>query len=179
MRFPISLPIRCGWLASIRTRGLPTFLSPRRSVTKPNVENRLRRAEARDEVRLLASRLRRVAAQRGKRKHGSKLDIRETACPAERTDWLRLDADCRAQSQRYQRRRSAFARCVVHGGGAGRGDGADRIDGGGAADVSSARAAGEAGGQHRSDQQWPAHAECGFFLVGGRSAQVWRVIRTA
>jgi len=44
------------------------------------------------------------------------------------------------------------------------GDRANRIDGGGAADVPSSGVAREAGGQHRSDKQWAAHAERGFFV---------------
>src|SRR6267378_3601073 len=179
MRFPISLPIRCASSVSIRTRGWRTSSSRRRRSTKRAARNARWSAEARDEIRLLASRFRRLAAQRGKRKHGGKLGVREAACAAQREDWIRPDADRGAQSQRYQGRRSPFAGCVVHGGGAGRGDRANRIDGGGAADFSSARAAREAGGQHRSDQQWAAHAERGFLVVGGRSAQVWRRIRTA
>src|SRR5260370_20375956 len=136
------------------------------------------RAEARDEIRLLASRFRRLAAKRRKRKHGSKLGVREAARATQRADWLRPDTDRGAQSQRYQGRRSAFARCVVHGVRIGRGDRTNRIDGGGAANGSSACAAGEAGGQHRSDQQWPANAERCFLVVGARSAQIWRRVRT-
>src|SRR5258708_35972848 len=88
------------------------------------------RAEARDEIRLLASRFRRLAAKRRKRKHGSKLGVREAARATQRADWLRPDTDRGAQSQRYQGRRSAFARCVVHGVRIGRGDRTNRIDGG-------------------------------------------------
>src|SRR6266481_9802572 len=177
MRFPISLPIRCASWDSIPTRDSRIFLSLRRSATKRIAASVLPRAEARDEIRLLASRFRRVVAQRGKRKHGDELGLREKAGAAQRTDWLRSDADRRAESQRHQGRRSAFTGCVVHGRGAGRGDGANRVNGGGAPNVSSAGAAGEAGRQHRSDQQRPAYSERGLFVVGGRSAQVWRSLR--
>ncbi len=37
----------------------------------------------------------------------------------------------------------------------------------------------QAGREHRPDQQRAAHAERGFLVVGGRSAQVWRGVRTA
>ncbi len=68
---------------------------------------------------------------------------------------------------------------MVHGGGSGGGHGADRVDGGGAADVSFAGAAGQAGREHRSHQRGTVDAECGVVVVGGRSAEVWSRFRAA
>src|ERR1700682_2722801 len=86
MRFPISLPIQCASSASIHTLGWLTSSSRRRSVTRRIAASALARAEARDEIRLLASRFRRVAAQRGKRKHGGKLGVREAAFATQREE---------------------------------------------------------------------------------------------
>src|SRR5260370_23806781 len=81
-RSPISLLTLCASLASILTRGLRTSSSGRRNVTNRIGMSTLPRAEARDEIRLLASRFRRLAAQRRKRKHASELGVREEAFAA-------------------------------------------------------------------------------------------------
>src|SRR5580704_740143 len=69
-----------------------------------------------DEIRLLASRLRGVAAQRRGRKHACDLALREEARAAKRTDWLRPDADRGIEFERHQGRGGAVARCLVDGG---------------------------------------------------------------
>src|SRR5580692_5531654 len=74
-----------------------------------------------DEIRLLASCLWGVAAQRRGRKHAGDLAIREEARAAQRTDRLRPHADRGIEFERHQRCRSAIARCVVDSSGAGGG----------------------------------------------------------
>src|ERR1700676_795488 len=78
-----------------------------------------------DEIRLLAPRFWRLAAQRRGRKHGSELALREEAGTAQRADWLRPHADRGIEFERHQRRGSDIPRCVVDSGSAGCGHRAD------------------------------------------------------
>ena len=103
----------------------------------------------------------------------------EPARAAQRGARVRPHARRRAQPQRHQGHRRALARRLEHGRGAGRGDRTARDHGGGAADVSCAGAARQAGGQHRSHQQRAAVAERRVVVVGGRSAHVRRAVRPA
>src|SRR5437660_10365016 len=73
-------------------------------------------------LRLLASRVRRLAAERPRRGDGGELGIRAPAGPAERGDRFRLDPDRRAEPQRYQGTGCTVARRLEYGGGPGGGD---------------------------------------------------------
>src|SRR5438309_11569267 len=84
-------------------------------------------------LRLLASGVRRLAAERPRRGDGGELGICAPPGPAERGDRLRPDSDRRAEPQRYQGTGRPVARRLEHGGGSGGGDRAARADGGGAA----------------------------------------------
>src|SRR5438105_14777196 len=130
-------------------------------------------------LRLLAPGVRRLAAERPRRKVGGELGVRAPTGAAERADRLRPDPDRRAEPERYQRTERTLARCLEHGGGPGGGDRATRADGGGPAHLPPARAAREAGREHRQHQRRPGHAERGVLLVVGRSQAVRRRLRPA
>src|SRR5205807_5442159 len=104
-------------------------------------------------LRLLAPGVRRLAAERPRRKDGGELGVRAPTGAAERADRLRPDPDRRAEPERYQRTERTLARCLEHGGGPGGGHRAARADGGGPAHLPPARAAREAGREHRQHQR--------------------------
>ena len=134
---------------------------------------------AADALRLLASGVRRLAAQRGRRADGADVGVRQDAGAAERGVGLRPHAHRRAEPERHQGRAGAVARRLVHGGVARGGDVDARADGGGAADVPRAGAARQAGGEHRSHQRRPAVAQRRVVVVGGGGEAVRRAVRPA
>src|SRR5262245_22897796 len=103
----------------------------------------------RNALRLLAPGFRRLAEKCGRRTDGGELELRKSIGAALRRDWLRSYLDCRAQSQRYQRRPCALARCVVNRSSAGSCYANARVDGRRATDIPSTGAIGKAGSEHR------------------------------
>src|SRR4029077_14457481 len=120
-----------------------------------------RRREKGDEIRVLAAGVWRMAAQRRAGKHGGELALRETVGATQRATGLRSHTGRGVESERHQGSGSAVARRMVDGSSVGCSDGKTGIDGGSAANVSSASAAGETGGEHRPHQQWAAVVERG------------------
>src|SRR5881394_284918 len=122
-------------------------------------------------LRLLAPCIRRLAAERGRRRHERRVGVRAAAGAVQRASGLRPDAHRRAQPQRHQGRTGALPRRLVDGRRARRRDGTARVDGGRPADVPSARAPGETGGEHRQDFGRPAVAQRRFVVVEEEARQ--------
>src|ERR1700722_10400918 len=98
-----------------------------------------------DAIWVLAASVRWMAAQCRRRADGGELGVCARPREEGRDDWLRPDADRRAEFERHQRRRSSIARCVVDDCSAGCGDGEAGADGCGAAYVSQSGAARQTG----------------------------------
>src|SRR5215471_1660910 len=126
-----------------------------------------RRRETGDEIWVLAAGVWRMAAERRAGKHGGELALCETTGAAQRTAGLRSHTGRGVESERHQGSGSAVARRMVDGSSVGCSDGKTGIDGGSAANVSSAGAVGQTGGKHRPHQQWAAVVERGVVVVGG------------
>src|SRR5947209_1284772 len=138
-------------LGSIRTRGWSIFWNRRQA----------------NALRLLVTGFRRLVKKRRRRRDAGDLGIQQPPRTAQRRDWFRSYADRRVESQRHQRRRSAIARRLVHGGGARRGHQTFGVDGRRAPDVSSTRVARQTSGEYRSyRRRRTALAQRGFIVVG-------------